>query len=271
MSALATAAALFLAAAAPSRAAELDAFPRAAAAYLVERDGRVLWAGHPDQRLPPASLAKMMTALLVIEEGRLDEPVVVARAAAAEPPTKLGLREGERFTTRDLLTAAIVRSANDACRALAEARGGQDAFVARMNARAAALGMKDTHFVNACGHDAEGQYTTAADLALLARAVAARPEYLAASGLARAAIRALGSGRRLAFGNTNALIGRFQGAIGLKTGTTEKAGTCLAALADRGGTRVLLILLRARDRWWGGDALLDRAFAAAPRATASAP
>ena len=271
--ALATAAAFFLAAASPARAEPVDAFPKAAAAYVVERDGRLLWAGHPDERLPPASLTKMMTALLVIEEGRLDEPVVVAREAAEEPPTKLGLRAGERFRTRDLLTAAIVRSANDACRALAEARGGQDAFVARMNARAAALGMKDTRFRNACGHDADGQYTTASDLARLARAVAARPEYLAASGLRRAAIRALDGGRTISFGNTNALIGRFPGAIGLKTGTTEKAGTCLAALAERNGSRVLMILLRARDRWWGGDALLGRAFAAAAPhpATASAP
>ena len=154
--------ALGLAAAAPAAAAR-NAYPKAAEAYVVERDGKILWSGNAGKRMQPASLAKMMTALLVIEEGRLDEAVTVSRAAARETGTRLGLREGERLKARDLLTAAIARSANDACRALAEARGGTEtAFVARMNARAARLGMKDTRFANACGHDADGQYSTAA-------------------------------------------------------------------------------------------------------------
>lgn len=253
-----------LAAAAPARAAT-NAFPKAAAAYVVERDGALLWGGAMDKRLPPASLAKMMTALLVIEGGRLDETVAVSRAAARETGTRLGLREGERLRARDLLTAAIVRSANDACRALADARAGSEQeFVAKMNARAAVLGMKNTRFANACGHDADGQYSTAADLARLAGAVAKKTEYLSASKLERATIRTEGTRRELSFDNTNALIGRYPGAIGLKTGTTPGAGTCLAALAEKNGTRVLLVMLRAQDRWWGGDALLDRAFAADP-------
>ena len=247
-----------LAAAAPARAVT-NAFPKAAAAYIVERDGKLLWGGAMEKRLPPASLAKMMTALLVIEDGKLDESVAVSREAANETGTRIGLRQGETLRARDLLAAAILRSANDACRALAGA--GEPAFVARMNARAAELGMKDTHFANACGHDAEGQYSTAADLALLAGAVAKRPEYLSVSKLERATIKTAG-GREFSFDNTNALIGRYPGAIGLKTGTTPGAGTCLAALAEKDGARVLMILLHARDRWWGGDALLDRAFAA---------
>ena len=252
--------ALMLAAGAAAAAPE-NPFPKAGAAYVVERDGVPLWSGSADRRLPPASLAKMMTALLVIEDGRLDETVAVSRAAARETGTRLGLREGERLKARDLLTAAIVRSANDACRALADARGGEKAFAARMNARAAALGMKDTRFLNACGHDADGQYSTAADLARLANAAAGKPEYLAASRLERAEIKTEG-GRAFAFDNTNALIGRYAGAIGLKTGTTRGAGFCLAALAEKDGARVLLVVLRAKNRWWGGDAMLDRAFAA---------
>ena len=252
-----------LAAAAPAAAAE-NAYPRAAAAYVVERDGKVLWSGDAGRRLQPASLAKMMTALLVIEDGGLDEAVTVSREAARETGTRLGLREGDRLKVRDLLTAAIVRSANDACRALADARGGSQArFVARMNSRARELGLGDTRFVNACGHDARGQYSTAADLARLANAAARLPEYMSAAGLERATVRTE-AGREFSFENTNALIGRYPGAIGLKTGTTPGAGTCLAALAERDGSRVLMVLLRARDRWWGGDALLDRAFAADP-------
>ena len=250
-----------LAAAAPARAAR-NAFPKAAAAYVVERDGKLLWSGAAEKRLQPASLAKMMTALLVIEGGRLDETITVSQAAARETGTSLGLREGERLTARDLLTAAIVRSANDACRALADARGGSEAvFVARMNARAVKLGLANTRFLNACGHDADGQYSTAADLARLAQEVAGKPDYMSAAKLERAAIKTEG-GRAFAFDNTNALIGRYPGAIGLKTGTTPGAGTCLAALAEKDGARVLLVMLRAQDRWWGGDALLDRAFAA---------
>lgn len=253
--------ALGLAAAAPAAAAK-NAYPKAAAAYVVERDGELLWSGNADKRLPPASLAKMMTALLVIEGGRLDEAVTVSRAAARETGTRLGLREGERLKARDLLTAAIVRSANDACRALADARGGTEAkFVAAMNARAGALGLRNTRFANACGHDADGQYSTASDLAALANHVARKPEYLSAARLERATVRTE-AGREFSFDNTNALIGRYPGAIGLKTGTTPGAGTCLAALAEKDGSRVLMVLLRARDRWWGGDALLDRAFAA---------
>lgn len=255
--------ALGLAAAIPAAAAE-NAYPKAAAAYVVERDGKVLWSGNADKRVQPASLAKMMTALLVIEGGRLDETVTVSRAAARATGTRLGLREGDRLTARDLLTAAIVRSANDACRALADARGGTQAkFVARMNARAEELGLKDTRFANACGHDADGQYSTAADLARLANAAAGFPEYMSAAGLSSATVRTE-AGREFSFVNTNALIGRYPGAIGLKTGTTPGAGTCLAALAEKDGARVLIVLLRARDRWWGGDALLDRAFAADP-------
>jgi D-alanyl-D-alanine carboxypeptidase (penicillin-binding protein 5/6) len=162
-----------------------------------------------------------------------------------------------------LLTAAIMRSANDACRALADDHSKTEArFVDAMNRRAAALGMANTHFMDACGHDLDGQYSTAADLALLAAAVAARPEYLEISKREHAAIKTADGSRTFEFDNTNALIGRYQGAIGLKTGTTPKAGTCLAALAERDGVRVLMILLKSRDRWWGGDALLDRAFAA---------
>lgn len=253
--------ALGLAAAVPA-AADRNAYPGAAAAYVVERDGKVLWSGNAGKRLQPASLAKMMTALLVIEGGRLDEAVTVSRAAARETGTRLGLREGDRLTARDLLTAAIVRSANDACRALADSRGGTEAkFVARMNARAERMGLENTRFSNACGHDADGQYSTAADLAALANQAAKSAEYMSAARLERATVRTE-AGREFSFDNTNALIGRYPGAIGLKTGTTPGAGTCLAALAERDGSRVLMVLLRARDRWWGGDVLLDRAFAA---------
>ena len=98
--------------------------PWIAAAYLVKRDGVVLWAGQPDARLPPASLAKLMTALLALERGKLDEPVTVGRGVLQATGTRIGLKPGEQLRAGDLLAATVVRSANDACRALAEHLGG---------------------------------------------------------------------------------------------------------------------------------------------------
>ncbi|HEY2337025.1 MAG TPA: serine hydrolase [Burkholderiales bacterium] len=239
-----------------------DPYPWIGAAYVVKRDGALLWAGSADRSLPPASLAKMMTALLALERGRLDEPVTVGKGVLQETGTRMGLKPGETLRAGDLLAATVVRSANDACRSLAESFGPSvDEFASRMNARAAALGMKNTHFVEPCGHDREGQYASAADLVLLAEQVMRHDEYLRLSRLAKVSFRTL-EGRAFTLRNTNALIGRYDGAIGLKTGYTQGAGNCLVALAERDGVRVLAVLLNAPNRWWNAVGLLDRAFAA---------
>jgi D-alanyl-D-alanine carboxypeptidase (penicillin-binding protein 5/6) len=227
----------------------------------VQRGGQVLWAGHPGRRLPPASLAKLMTALIVLERGRLDDAVSVSPAAARADGARMGLRAGERFAARDLLAAMVVRSANDACRALADHVAMN--FVALMNARAAALGLADTRYADPCGHDRDGQYTSAADLARLAEAIAAHAEYLRLARLPRIRV-ATAAGRKFTLANTNALIGRYDGAIGLKTGYTKDAGHCLVALAERDGVRVLVVMLNSPNRWWNAVGLLDRAFETAP-------
>ncbi len=240
-----------------------DPYPQIAASYLVKRNGTLLWAGAAEARRPPASLTKMMTALLALEAGAGDEPVSVSHAAAAETGTRLGLRAGERLRAGDLLAAVVVRSANDACHALAEHIGGSArAFVERMNGRAAQLGLANTHFVEPCGHDRAGQYSSAADLARLAEEVARHSEYLRLSRIEHMTIGTLDGRRSFVLRNTNALIGRYPGAIGLKTGYTQGAGTCLVALAERGGERVLVVLLASPDRWWSAVGLLNRAFAA---------
>ncbi|HKQ27396.1 MAG TPA: serine hydrolase [Burkholderiales bacterium] len=229
----------------------------------MKRDGRVLWAGGADRRLPPASLAKMMTALIALERGGLESVVVVSRTAAQATGTRLGLRAGEKLKAHDLLAATIVRSANDACRALAEHLGkGAAGFVATMNERAAALGLANTHFVDPCGHDRDGQFSTAADLARLAEAVVQHPGYLRLARTPKLSIRTADGGRSFSFNNTNALIGRYDGTIGLKTGYTERAGNCLVALVEKDGARVLLVMLNAPNRWWNAVGLLDRAFEA---------
>ena len=239
-----------------------DPYPWIAAAYVVKRDGALLWAGSAERRLAPASLAKLMTALLALERGALEETATVGRSVLQVTGTRIGLKPGEKLRAGDLLAATVVRSANDACRALAEHLGStKDRFVSRMNERAAALHLADTHFADPCGHDREGQYTTASDLARLAEEVMRHDEYLRLAGLQRLTIRTL-DGRSFALRNTNALIGRYPGAIGLKTGYTEGAGMCLVVLAERDGVRVLAVLLNAPNRWWNAVGLLDRAFAA---------
>jgi D-alanyl-D-alanine carboxypeptidase (penicillin-binding protein 5/6) len=257
-------------------AAPVDAWPDVAAAYWVELDGQPLWAGHADERLPMASLAKLMTALVAVEQGGLDDRADVSAAAAAETGTRIGLRRGERVKRRDLLLAALVRSANDACRALAdavgteaidtgakgataEARDPTAAFVARMNARAAALGMANTHYANPCGHDDAAQYTSARDLATLAHAVLAEP--VLADAVQRRDVRfTTADGRVLSARTTNALLDGLAGTRGLKTGTTPAAGRCLVALVERDGRGVLAVLLHAPERWWDSVGLIELAF-----------
>jgi len=237
-----------------------DPYPWIAAAYVVKRDGALLWAGSPDLPLPPASLAKMMTALIALERGKLDETVTVGKGVLQETGTRIGLKPGEKLRARDLLAATVVRSANDACRALADSIDEKD-FVSRMNSRAAALGMKNTRFADRCGHDRDGQYASAADLARLAEQVMRHDEYLRLARLEKVSFKTL-EGRAFNLRNTNALIGRYEGAIGLKTGYTAGAGNCLVALVERDGVRVLAVLLNAPNRWWNAVGLLDRAFAA---------
>jgi serine-type D-Ala-D-Ala carboxypeptidase (penicillin-binding protein 5/6) len=240
-----------------------DPYPWIAAAYLVKRDGAVLWAGSADRRLAPASLTKLMTALLALERGRLDEPVKVRRGVLQATGTRIGLKPGEELRAGDLLAATVVRSANDACRALAEHLGGSvKIFVQAMNGRAVLLGLGDTKFADPCGHDRRGQYTSAADLARLAEEVMKHGEYMRLARLERISFKTLDGGRSFTLRNTNALIGRYPGAIGLKTGHTEGAGNCLVALAERDGVRVMAVLLNAPNRWWNAAGLLDRAFAA---------
>lgn len=235
-----------------------DRFPRVADAYLVKRDGRLLWAGHENQRLAPASLTKLMTALIILERGHLEEVVVVSRRATRETGTVMRLKAGENLRARELLAALVVRSANDACQALAD-HVSKD-FVGMMNVRAIALGLKNTRFTNACGHDAAGHYSSAADLARLAEQVARHEEFMRLARLDRVRIATVDGGRRFELANTNALIGRYDGAIGMKTGSTSRAGHCLIALAERRGERVLLVMLNARNRWWNAHWLLDQAF-----------
>jgi D-alanyl-D-alanine carboxypeptidase (penicillin-binding protein 5/6) len=222
-------------------------------------DGAVRWERRADAPRQPASLAKLMSALVVVQEGNLDEVVAVPPRAAKARGSRLGLREGERLPARALLGAMVVGSANDACLALA-LRDGGERFVARMNEGARALGLRRTRFADPCGFDADDQHSTARDLARLAEAFMAEPQLAALAGQRELEV-VTADGRALGVRTTNVLLEHFPGALGVKTGRTRRAGHNLIGLAERGGRRVLLVMLGARDRWWDAHAILERSLA----------
>lgn len=244
-----------------------DPYPDIAAAYALSIDGRLVWAANPDLHRPPASLAKLLTALVLLEaDWNPAAEVHVSASAAGIEGSRVGLRRGEVLRAEDLLTAMLVRSGNDACLALVEhAAGSITAFAARMNQLAAALDMRSSHFAHPCGLDAPGQHTTARDLLRLAEAARTQPQITLRAAMASAEILTQ-DGRRLRFNNSNALIGRDAEVTGLKSGYTSRAGQCVIALAARDGHTVVLVLLGAQERWWEATGMIARALGqASPR------
>ena len=253
--------------AASGKDSDTNPFDGVGRAYLVEIDGAVVWRKAEHTPLAPASLTKLMTALIVAEQVREDERVTVSAAAARETGTTLYLKAGTVFSAQSLLAATLIASANDACRALADhVAGDQTRFVQRMNQRAATMGLRHTRFANACGHDAPGHYASVEDLRQLGHAVMAKPQLAALVGQGEAAIASMDGQQRFTLTSTNALIGRYNGTVGVKTGTTPQAGKCLIALVRRGSHTVMLVLLQGKDRWWDTVDVLDIAFARADAA-----
>lgn len=239
---------------------------RTPAAYVVEADGRVLLGRGESVKRQPASLAKLAAALVVAEAAHADPALLqastrVSARAARAGGTRLGLRAGERLSVSSLLAAMLVGSANDACVALAErVADSAQAFVTRMNRLAARIGMADTRFVDPCGFDRPGQHTTALDLLALARRALAEPLLADRTALPSVHVATTDGRREFVVHNTNALLGRYDGAFGLKTGFTRGAGPCLIAAAQRGSSIVVAVVLGGEDRWPVAVALLDEAF-----------
>ena len=253
-------------AAAHSRVDSHDPYHRSASAYAVVLDGELLWGSNLDVRRAPASLTKLLTALVLLDsDWQPDALLRVSHEAAHTTRPRVGLRTGESIRADEALTAMLMHSANDACMVLAEhAAGSVDAFAARMNARAAALGMQDSHFVHPCGFDEDGQYSTVNDLLRLAKAAHSNRR-IAQIVAQEDAVISTASGRQLAFRNTNQLLGRLDGVVGLKTGYTVHAGHCLIAVAEQSGHRVWLVLLDSPRRWWTAHRIITDAFASANR------
>lgn len=229
---------------------------KASALYLVElKSGRVLLEKDATRRLPPASLTKIMTALVALEAASPEQVVQVDRRAVAHR-SSLKLQAGEQFLLRDLLTAMLVTSANDACEAIAWHVGGKTGrFVAMMNERARGLGLENTHFANACGFDAPGHYSTATDLAKLTGQALDVP---AISMMVRTITRDIATvdgARHISLHTTNELL-LDPDVTGVKTGYTTKAGRCLIASMFKDGHRLLLVGLNVLDRWEQAPKLL---------------
>jgi D-alanyl-D-alanine carboxypeptidase (penicillin-binding protein 5/6) len=240
------------------RAEDTPAKPsiKAAALYLVElKSGRVLLEKDATRRLPPASLTKIMTALVALESAPLQKVVKIDRRALVHP-SSLKFQPGEEYLLRDLVTAMMVASANDACEAVAWHVGGDiKHFVTMMNDRARALGLTNTHFANACGFDAPGHYSTAADLAHLTEQALQQPFFSMMVRTLTRDISTVDGTRRMSLHSTNELL-VDPDVNGVKTGYTSKAGRCLIASMFKDGQRLLLVGLNLMDQWEQASKLL---------------
>ena len=231
-------------------------------------NGKLLLGKNEHERLYPASVTKIMTLLLVIERidsGKLslEDKVTASTAAAGKGGSQIWLKEGETMTVDELLRAAAIGSANDACTALAEhIAGSEEGFVKLMNAKANELGMKDTNFENCTGldDDTENHLTSAYDIALMSRELLSHERI---QNYTTVWMDSLRSGATELV-NTNKLVRFYKGTTGLKTGTTSKAGHCISASAMRKNLHLIAVVLGAEnstDRFEGAKALLNYGFA----------
>ena len=220
--------------------------------------GRVLYEHEPGKRLSPASLTKIMSALVILEHGRLDDLVTVSPAAARAHKTHLRLKAGQVFRLDDLLKAMLIVSANDACLAAIEHVGGDETqFVGLMNDKAATLGLHNTHFSNGCGFDGPDHYSTAEDLATLSVIALQQPLFRSLVKEERAMIMPVNGTHAYILHTTNRLLGRIPGVEGIKTGFTSKAGRCLIAKVSQNGSDLLLVILNSSRRWNTATSLIS--------------
>jgi len=202
----------------------------------------------------PASLTKIMTAMLAIESGRMNDVVTITREMIQVEPTKAGLRVGEKFYLRDLVKAAMVMSANDAAMSIGVylGDGDVDKFAAMMNKKAKAIGMKNTNFTNPCGFDSSNfghHYSTALDLLTLSEYAIKNNSFNDMAKLKRYDFQAVNTKRKYAAYTHNKLLNNYKYAVGIKTGYTQKAGPCLIARAKKDDKDILVVMLNSEHRW----------------------
>jgi len=234
-------------------------FITADAAVLMDaRTGQILYEKNARQKMPPASTTKIMTALLALEGGDLQQIVTVSPNAASTGEASLDLRPGEKLTLEELIYGAMLESGNDACVAIAEhISGTEENFVLLMNQKAKMIGAEDTSFKNSNGLPAAGHCTTARDLAVITR-------YALRNDIFRKVVstrgRAVGGEKCRYLSNTNRLLWSYAWADGVKTGTTGEAGNCLVASATKDGRQLISVVLHSDDRWLDSVNLMEFGF-----------
>lgn len=236
------------------------------AILMEESTGNILYESNPDERLPIASVTKVMTMLLIMEavdSGKisLDDMVTVSENAMSYGGSTMFLETGEQLTVNDMLKGIVVASANDGCVAMAEhLAGSESAFVDMMNEKAKELGMENTHFMNTNGLDEDDHYSSARDVAIMSRELMKHETIFNYTSIWMDTLR----GGKFQLANTNKLIRFYDGANGLKTGSTSKALCCLSAAAKRNDMQLIAVVLGAptsAERFASAKSLLDYGFA----------
>src|SRR5947207_3405896 len=239
-----------------------EGIPKTSAASVIVVDantGKILYEKNADQFRAPASTQKLLTALIVAETGFLDRQVTVQPTDTMAEPVKLNIKAGDTYQRVDLLRALLVKSPNDVARCLARDNAGSiEAFAGVMNRRAQQLGAVHSHFVNPNGLPVPGQYSTARDLALIARVAYANPTIRSIVCLPQLVFR-FANGRTRELENTNKLLRRLPYCNGMKTGYTDAAGKCLIASGTRPGKDVIVVVLGDSSSrvWRDASALLS--------------
>lgn len=212
---------------------------------------QMLYSKEPFKELQPASLTKVMTVLLAIEHGKLNQPITITREMTKVEPTIAGYRRGDVIILEDLIKAAMIKSDNDAAKAIAISIGGsEEHFVEMMNAKAKKIGMNHTHFMNPCGYDDKKHYSTPQDLLKMTEYAIKNKKFNDISRLNEHTYYSLNKHRKFYAYTHNRLLNRYQYAVGVKTGYTAKAGPCLIARAKKDGKDCVIVMMNAKgDRW----------------------
>ena len=232
-----------------------------AAVLLDQRTGQVLYQKNPHTHLAMASTTKIMTALLLIESGNPQAEITVTEPMTQVEGTSMGLQPGDQVTKLGLVYGMLLASGNDAATAAAFAVSGSlSAFADKMNARAAQLGMKDTHFVTPSGLDATDHYSTAYDMALLGAAAMNNPVFAQAASSKSATISYGNPPAAHTLTNHNRLLSMYDGVCGIKTGYTKKAGRCLVTCCIQDGVPLIAVTLNDPNDWDDHEALYDYGF-----------
>ena len=211
----------------------------------------IIYSKEALKEVEPASLTKIMTAILAIEQGELTRLVVISKEMLQVEPTKAGYKEGEIFLLGDLINAAMIKSDNDAAMAVAIAIGGSiENFNKMMNAKAASIGMVNTVFTNPCGFDIGNHHSTPQDLLALAEYAIKNSVFNDITRLNQHTYYSLNTARKFVANTHNQLLNKYEYAVGVKTGYTSKAGPCLIARAKKEDRDCLIIMLNSKENRW---------------------